>query len=202
MITPSLFVRATSRMLGTAALIAASSGSAFAAGVEGQGGFMSGLLHPILGFDHLLAMMAVGLLSVQLGGRAVWTVPATFVAFLIGGGALGLAGLELPAVEGIIALSVLVLGLAIAAQVRLQIVVAMAAVGVFAIFHGHAHGTEIPQLAAPAGYVTGFALASAVLHLAGVGFGLMAHRPHLRALLGAGIAGIGLHMVLLTYSVV
>lgn len=183
-------------------LTALMSGPANAAGVDGQGGFMSGLLHPILGFDHLLAMVAVGLLSVQIGGRAVLTVPAAFVAFLIGGGALGLAGILLPAVEGIIALSVLVLGFVIAMQARLPMIVAMAAVGVFAIFHGHAHGTEVPSLDTPLGYVAGFAIASAVLHLAGVGLGALAGRPQLRALIGAGIAGIGLHMVLLTYSIV
>lgn len=178
------------------------SSSAVAAGIGGQGGFVSGILHPVLGFDHLLAMVAVGLLSVQLGGRAVWTVPAAFVVFLIIGGALGLVGVDLPAVEGVIALSVLMLGLAIAAQARMPVAVAMAAVGLFAIFHGHAHGTEVPSLADPVGYVAGFALASALLHLAGVALGLLASRQHLRALLGAGSAGIGLHMVLLTYSVV
>ncbi|MEM7056928.1 MAG: HupE/UreJ family protein [Pseudomonadota bacterium] len=196
------FAPSATRLLCIAVLVAMSNSTAEAAGVEGQGGFMSGLLHPVLGFDHLLAMVAVGLLSVQIGGRAVWTVPAAFVAFLIAGGAIGLAGIALPEVEGVIALSVLVLGTAIAAQARLPMVVAMAAVGLFAIFHGHAHGTEVPSLADPASYVIGFALASAFLHLAGVGLGLLAHRPHLRALLGAGIAGVGLHMVLLTYSVV
>lgn len=188
--------------LPAAILVGLSVRPASAAGVDGQGGFMSGLLHPVLGFDHLLAMMAVGLLSVQIGGRAVLTVPAAFVAFLIVGGALGLAGITLPAVEGVIALSVLVLGLVIAVQTRLPVIVVMAAVGLFAIFHGHAHGTEIPTLASPWGYVAGFALASAVLHLAGVGLGALAGRPNLRALIGAGIAGIGLHMVLLTYSIV
>lgn len=175
---------------------------AAAASVAGDSGFMSGLLHPILGFDHLLAMVAVGLLSVQLGGRAVWTVPAAFVGFLAAGGGLGLAGIGLPEVEGAISLSVLALGLAIAARATLPMVVAMAFVGFFAVFHGHAHGEEIPRLAEPALYVAGFMLASAALHVLGVALGLLQQRGAARALLGAGVAGIGLHMVLLTYGVV
>jgi urease accessory protein len=156
----------------------------------------------VLGFDHLLAMLAVGLLSVQLGRAALWTVPAAFVAFLVLGGALGLAGIPLVEVEGAIALSVLALGLAIAARASMPTPAAMTLVGLFAIFHGHAHGAEIPGLAEPAAYVAGFALASAALHLMGVLIGLLGRRPHVRALLGAGVAGIGFHMVLLTYSVV
>lgn len=177
-------------------------GPAAAVEVGAGGGFAAGALHPVLGFDHLVAMLAVGLLSIQLGGRAVWTVPATFVAFLVVGGALGLVGLPLVQVEGAIALSVLALGLAIAARARLPLAVAMAMVAFFAIFHGHAHGAEIPRLAEPAAYVAGFAAASAALHLAGVTVGLLGRRTQVRALLGAGVAGIGLHMVLLTYSVV
>jgi urease accessory protein len=170
--------------------------------VGNDGGFFAGLLHPILGFDHLLAMVAVGLLSVQLGGRAIWNVPAAFLLFLVVGGALGLVGVPLLEVEGMIALSVLALGLAIAARASMPTVLAMGLVAVFAVFHGHAHGAEIPRLAAPAAYVAGFALASAGLHLTGVTIGMLGRRPQLRALLGAGVAGIGLHMVLLTYSVI
>ena len=187
-----------------ATMLAAVLAPAPAAAVEvgAGGGFVAGALHPVLGFDHLLAMLAVGLLSAQLGGRAIWTVPATFVLFLVIGGALGLAGVPLVQVEGVIALSVLALGLAIAARARLPVSVAMALVALFAIFHGHAHGAEIPRLAEPAAYVAGFALASAALHLTGVAIGLLGRRTQFRALLGAGVAGIGLHMVLLTYSVV
>ncbi|NJO37792.1 MAG: HupE/UreJ family protein, partial [Rhizobiales bacterium] len=149
---------------------------ALAAEVGGTGGFASGFLHPILGFDHLLAMIAVGLLSVQIGGRAIWTVPLAFVLFLGFGGALGLVGMPLPEVEGAISISVLALGLAIAFQTRLPLWLAMAFVGFFAIFHGHAHGEEIPTLADPWTYVAGFMLASALLHLTGVGLG-PAQRP-------------------------
>ena len=157
---------------------------------------------PVLGFDHLLAMVAVGLLSVQIGGRAVWIVPTAFVVFLGTGGGLGLSGVPLPQVEGVIALSVLALGLAIALSVTLPIQIAIAVVGLFAVFHGHAHGEEIPNLADPAGFVAGLMLASALLHLTGVGLGILAARPHLRALLGAGCAGIGLHMLLLSYEII
>lgn len=187
------------------ALLGATSASAADVGLSTEGaagGLTSGLLHPVLGFDHLLAMVAVGLLSIQIGGRAVWTVPASFVAFLGAGGALGMAGVALPQVEGAIAFSVLALGLAVAAQTAFPIALAMAAVAFFAIFHGHAHGAEIPTLSEPAAYAAGFMLASAVLHLAGVGLGYVSARGGRRALLGAGVAGIGLHMTLLSYSVV
>lgn len=185
-----------------AVLFLALAGPAAASDVTEAGGFASGFLHPILGFDHFLAMVAVGLLSVQIGGRAIVTVPAAFVAFLAAGGGLGLAGIPLPAVEGAIALSVLALGLAIALSLALPLAAAMLAVGFFALFHGHAHGAEIPALAEPLAYVAGFVLASAALHLAGVGLGFLAGRPQARALIGAGCAGIGLHLVLLTWSLV
>lgn len=184
------------------AALCAMSATAQAATPVGGGGFASGFFHPILGFDHFLAMVAVGLLSVQLGGRAIWTVPAAFVAFLALGGGLGLAGQPLPEVEGAIALSVLAIGVAIAAHLTMPVIVAMLFVGFFAVFHGHAHGLEIPNLAEPTQYVAGFMLASALLHLVGVALGALSRYESLRAKIGAGVAGIGLHLVLLTYSVV
>ncbi|MEM1275602.1 MAG: HupE/UreJ family protein [Pseudomonadota bacterium] len=176
--------------------------SVLAAEVEGDAGFLSGLLHPLLGFDHLLAMLAVGLLSVQIGGRAVWSVPLAFLVFLAAGGGLGLLGVPLPQVEGAIALSVFGLGLAIALNATIAVTLAMLMVGFFAIFHGHAHGMEIPSLAEPALYVGGFLTASAVLHLAGVALGVLQRHEVARAKVGAGLCGIGLYMVLLTYSIV
>lgn len=174
--------------------------------VGAGGGFVSGALHPILGFDHLLAMIAVGLLSVQMGGRAIWYVPAAFVAIMALGGFLGLQGVALPQVEGAIALSVFAIGLAIAMGAQPAVWLAMLFVGFFAIFHGHAHGAEIPRLAAPGAYVGGFLLATAGLHLTGVALGelcrLFSRPAQSRALLGAGSAGIGLHMLLLSYAVV
>ena len=190
------------RLAFLAALFAFAPTLASAAAVGDDGGLLSGFFHPILGFDHLLAMLAVGLLSVQLGGRAIWTVPLAFVLFLGAGGAVGLAGVPLPEVEGAIALSVLALGLAIAFRASMPVVLAMLFVGFFAVFHGHAHGVEIPRLAEPWLYAAGFMSASALLHLTGVALGLLSRRENARALLGAGVAGIGLHMVLLTYSVV
>jgi urease accessory protein len=169
---------------------------------EGVNGVLVGFLHPVLGFDHLLAMIAVGLLSIQLGGRHIWSLPVTFVAFLAIGGIVGLFGIPLPQVEGIIALSVLLLGFAIATQTTIGTFVAYPMVAIFAIFHGHAHGAEIPDLDGPMGYVSGFMLASAALHLLGVSIGAIAKTSRVRGLIGAVCAGVGLHMVLLTYGLV
>ncbi|MEO0342950.1 MAG: HupE/UreJ family protein [Pseudomonadota bacterium] len=169
---------------------------------EGQSGLMSGLLHPVLGFDHLLAMIGVGLLSVQIGHKHIWTLPVCFVLFLMLGGILGLAGIPLPQVEGVIAASVFVLGLAIASSGIIGAYIAYPIVAIFAIFHGHAHGMEVPTLDNPTGYVIGFMVASAVLHLIGVGFGYLFKTENLRAQLGSGMAGIGLYMLLLTYAIV
>ncbi len=170
--------------------------------VAGASGLVSGLLHPVLGFDHLLAMISVGLLSVQLGHKHIWSLPAAFVIFLAVGGIFGLVGIGLPQVEGIIALSVLLLGLAIATGAKLGIFIAYPMVGVFAIFHGHAHGQEVPSLDDPTTYVIGFLIASAVLHLIGVFMGFIFKSARVRSLIGAGCAGIGLHMILLTYGLV
>lgn len=131
-------------------------------------GFAHGFLHPVGGWDHLLAMVAVGLWAAQRGGAALWALPATFVTAMIGGGLLGMAGIELPAVELGIAGSVIVLGALIAAQSRLALPVSMAVVALFALFHGHAHGVEMPEAAQPLLYGLGFALATALLHGAGV----------------------------------
>jgi urease accessory protein len=170
------------------------------------GAFASGFFHPLFGFDHLVAMVAVGLLSVQIGGRAIWYVPSAFVVVIGLGGLLGLLGVPLPAVEGVIALSVVALGAAIAAERAWPVWLAMAFVGFFALFHGHAHAAEVPRLAAPELYVAGFMVATALLHLTGVGIGAacrLAREPaRLRALLGAAVAGIGAHILLLTYAVI
>jgi urease accessory protein len=131
-----------------------------------------GFAHPIGGIDHVLVMVAVGLFAAQLGGRAVWAVPLSFLAMMATGGAAGAVGLGLPLVEIGIALSVVVLGLAVAARVHLATVAAMAFVGCFALFHGHAHGAEIPDAASGFAYGTGFVLATASLHAAGIALGL------------------------------
>lgn len=131
-------------------------------------GFAHGFLHPVGGWDHLLAMVAVGLWAAQRSGAALWALPATFVAAMIGGGLLGMAGVGLPAVEMGIAGSVIALGLLIAARSHLALPVSMALVALFAVFHGHAHGVEMPEAAQPMLYGLGFVLATAALHGAGV----------------------------------
>jgi urease accessory protein len=135
------------------------------------GGFLSGLVHPVLGTDHLLAMLSVGILSAQIGGRAIWTVPATFVSVMALGGALGLIDIGLTSIELGIAASLVLLGLIIAAERKLHILLAMAGVGFFAIFHGYAHGTEMPTTAEPVLYAAGFLTGTALIHIAGVVIG-------------------------------
>ncbi|EJJ29880.1 HupE/UreJ family protein [Rhizobium sp. CF142] len=139
-------------------------------------GFMHGFSHPVSGLDHILAMVMVGVLAFQLGGRAVWAVPATFVLVMALGGALGIAGINLPFVETGIALSVIVLGAVVALNIRASTAVAMAVVGLFAVFHGHAHGAEMPENAGGAAYAAGFMIATALLHAVGLGVGFLIAR--------------------------
>ncbi len=153
------------------ALLAADGAQAHVA--EGAiGGFVSGFLHPVLGYDHLLAMLAVGLWGAQMGGRSVWTLPVTFPLVMAFGGVLGMAGVLLPSVELGIALSVLVLGLAIAFAWRPFEPVALLIIAAFAVFHGYAHGAELPSAADPAAYSVGFVIATGLIHVAGIGIGL------------------------------
>jgi urease accessory protein len=159
------------------------------------GSFLGGLTHPVLGPDHFLAMVSVGIVSAQIGGRAIWTVPATFVGVMAIGGLLGLADVGLTAIEVGIASSVLVLGLAIAADRRVPVALAMAAVALFAIFHGYAHGAEMPTIAEPARYAAGFLTGTAALHVLGVIIGdISQHYARGKVLLryaGGAIAGVG-----------
>ena len=147
---------------------------------EGEGvagGLISGFLHPLLGPDHVVAMVAVGLWGAFLGAPAIWLLPVVFPLVMALGGALGVMGVPLPAVETGIACSAIVLGLAVALAVRPPLWVAAVIVGVFAIFHGHAHGTELPEAADPISYSIGFVLATGLLHLCGIGFGLLTRWP-------------------------
>jgi len=159
------------------------------------GSFLSGLTHPVLGIDHFLAMVSVGIVSAQIGGRAIWTVPATFVGIMAIGGLLGWIDVGLSAIEVGIAFSVLALGTAIAADKTVPLVVAMSAVGVFAIFHGYAHGAEMPEVAQPVTYALGFMSGTAMLHVAGVIIGdISQHYSRGKILLrvcGAAIAAMG-----------
>ena len=145
-------------------------------GIGDGHGFVHGLAHPLDGLDHILAMVTVGLFAWQLGGRALWLVPLSFVLAMTAGGALGMAGIPLPFVELGIAASVLVLGIIVAVGVKAPVAVAMGLVGAFAIFHGHAHGTEMPLNAFGAIYVAGFVFATALLHAGGIALGALIGR--------------------------
>jgi len=135
-------------------------------------GFAHGFLHPLSGIDHALAMVAVGLFAACLGGRALWLVPLSFVSVMALAGIAGSAGIKLPFVEIGIGMSIVVLGLAVAFQLSVPTLVAMGLVGFFAIFHGHAHGIEMPQGMSGLFYGAGFICATTLLHAIGVGLGL------------------------------
>jgi urease accessory protein len=145
-------------------------------GAHGGNGFAAGFIHPLMGLDHMLAMLGVGLWAAQLGNRAIWLVPGAFVAVMVGGAALALSGASLPMVEFGIGGSVLVIGALIAFGARMPVVLAMGLAGAFALFHGHAHGTELPGFAHPAAYGAGFVAATALLHAAGIGTAGLLHR--------------------------
>lgn len=142
------------------------------------GSFWGGFLHPVLGLDHFLAMVSVGIVSSMVGGRAIFTVPGLFVAMMAVGGVAGRIdlGLGTTAVESGIALSVILLGAAIAADRSLPVRAMMAAVVFFGFFHGYAHGVEIPDIAGPVVYALGFLLGTALIHLAGVLIGEISRR--------------------------
>jgi urease accessory protein len=142
-------------------------------GVGDTSGIMHGFMHPLGGLDHQLAMILVGIFAYQLGGRALWLVPLTFVGVMALGGFLGVAGVRVPFIEAGIALSVIVLGAIVAFGARIPVAVAMGIVGLFAIFHGHAHGSEMPLDASGVAYGLGFMLATAILHAVGIGIGFL-----------------------------
>ena len=159
------------------------------------GGLGSGLGHPFIGLDHLLAMLAVGIWAYQLGGSAVWKVPLVFVLTLLVGASVGLTGLSLPFIEPMIAASVMVFGLLIAMKFRITLLLASLLVALFALFHGYAHGIEMPFAASPLAYVAGFSLATIALHGLGVLLAYIMHRTTHTMLLrvgGFGLAGTGL----------
>ena len=141
------------------------------------GGFVSGFVHPLSGFDHLLAMVSVGLWGAFLGRPLIVALPVIFPTVMAFGGVLGMANVPLPPVEIGIALSVLILGGLIAAAIRAPVWAACLLVGIFAVFHGYAHGRELPSAADPVGYSVGFMLATGMLHVVGIGLGLINERP-------------------------
>jgi len=188
------------RFVTTAALaaLAAGAGPALAhTGVGHTNGFLAGIGHPIGGLDHLLAMLAVGIWS-ALSSRGqpgrIWVAPAAFVMAMLAGATAGYLQLPLPLVETGIALSVVLLGLMILARVEVSVAVGAALVAVFAIYHGHAHGSE--ATGAIVAYMAGFAVATAALHVAGIGLGLAMTRVRLAApVAGAAIAAAGTYLL-------
>lgn len=165
--------------------------SAFAhTGVGHPTGFAAGFGHPVGGADHMLAMIAVGLWAAQMGGRALWAVPGTFVAMMMVGGVLGISGVHIPYIEAGILVSVLVLGVMIAGAFKFPLAVSGVLVGIFAVFHGHAHGAEMPMAIGAVSYSAGFALATALLHAVGILAGTGLQRLNIERL--ARMAGYGI----------
>ena len=179
---------------GVAALaIVAVSSPAFAHVQSGEaGGFLSGFMHPISGLDHILAMVAVGLWGAQLGAPAIWLLPVTFPLVMAFGGFLGLVGVPLPGVEIGIASSALLLGAAVMTERRPPLYVAALLVGSFAIFHGHAHGTELPPGESGLLYSLGFVVATGCLHAVGIAIGTIHRWPAGKVALRVAGGGVGL----------
>lgn len=163
--------------------------------------FMGGFLHPLTGVDHVLAMVAVGVWAAMLGGRRVWLLPLAFMGVMVLGGIAGVAGLPLFAVEQGIALSVLVLGLVIAFSARMPQAASVALVAAFALFHGHAHGTELAEGASVALYATGFVLATGLLHALGVAGGALigSRSQGVYRVAGAAISVAGVVLLVQTF---
>lgn len=183
----------SARITAFSALLLLFSTGAFAHESTGlAGGFASGFMHPLLGWDHVAAMVAVGLWGAVLGKPAIWLLPVVFPLVMAFGGALGVIGVVLPGVEIGIALSALVLGCMVLFAARPPIWFAALVVAIFAIFHGHAHGTELPHATSPLAYSLGFVIATGMLHLGGILISLLSHWPAGRAVVRAGGAVIAL----------
>ncbi len=169
------------RLLSVAALVALGVSPAFAhPGHLEASSFAAGIAHPLGGIDHIAVMVAVGLWAALKGGRALWAWPAAFVGVMLVGGALGMAHVALPLVEPGILASVVVLGLMVTLAVDLPVAAGAVLVGVFALLHGHAHGSEVTESIGGLEYMAGFALATATLHLTGIGFAQLMARAQLR----------------------
>ncbi len=180
------------------ALIAAPAAQAHGVGLHSHG-LAAGLGHPFAGLDHMLAMTAAGVFAAQQGGRALWAVPATFATLLVAGGAMAMLGVALPGVEAGILASLVALGLLVAGVARLPLGTGLGLVGVAALFHGHAHGSELPLATSPLSYGVGFTLASLVLMGAGMTLGLVARQSSVREKLlragGVAMAATGLALL-------
>jgi urease accessory protein len=173
-------------------------------GVGDPTGFLHGLEHPIGGLDHILAMLAVGLWAAQIGGKALWLIPGAFVLTMTGSSVLGHFGLPISGVEQGILASDFILGLLLLFATRLPLAVSVGIVSILAIFHGYAHGAEMPETASGLTYGIGFIISTAALHLAGIGMGLAIDRfqPKLQSLLfrlGGGAIVTGAIYVLINH---
>jgi len=185
------------KSLSLAALAVAGLASPALAHVGGHaGGLAGGLAHPFTGLDHVLAMVAVGLWASQLGRRAMWLLPAIFPAVMVAGAVIGAGGIALPWVEIGIAASVLVLGAAVAFGWQVPVVASAAIVAVFALFHGYAHGAELPAAGSALAYGAGFIAATLALHAVGLCIGVFAQRPLVLRSAGGAIAAIGLMLLI------
>ncbi|ETX10665.1 protein hupE [Marinomonas ushuaiensis DSM 15871] len=191
-------MRLNTLKMGLVALIATIPTLAFAhPGHEHASGFMTGFMHPMLGLDHLLAMLAVGLWGASLGGRALWAVPTAFVATMLFGGGLVLSSIHVPFIEQGITLSVIMIGMLLVSATRLPVVASASIAGLFALFHGAAHGVEIPLHTSGIEYGLGFATATLALHVVGLGFGTAMVRlqtPILTRATGSAIALAGIFL--------
>jgi urease accessory protein len=182
-----------------AALFVLGTSPAFAhVGVGSTASFAAGVAHPLSGLDHIAVMVAVGLWAALKGGRALWVWPAAFVGVMLVGGALGMAHVPVPFVEPGILASVVAVGLLVALAVDLPVAAGAAVVAVFALLHGHAHGSEVAENVGGMEYVAGFALATATLHGVGIGFALTMQRAQLRPLIRVAgalcvLVGVGLY---------
>jgi len=183
-------------LLAAPAVVLAHPGHPGALAGEAGASFYAGLLHPLTGLDHLCAMIVLGVWS-AMTTRRPWLAPLAFALTLLAGALLGLAGLPLPAVEPMIAVSLLALGLLTATQARLPEAAGAVVAGLFALFHGHAHGAELPGDAVAAAYIGGFMAATVALHCVGIAGGLALRRMHvwLARALGAGVALYGLALL-------
>ena len=171
-------------------------------GAGSTASFMAGFAHPYSGLDHIAVMIAVGLWAALKGGRALWLWPCVFVGVMLIGGALGMAQVPVPFVEPAILASVVVLGLLVALAADLPVWLGAAIVGVFAVFHGHAHGSEVAETVGGIEYIAGFALATASLHALGLGVALTLSSARLRPLVHLAGAGCMLLGVALAFELV
>ena len=191
--------RRAARAVAGALLLTLPPTSAFAhtQGAAPAAGFLNGFLHPLGGLDHVLAMLAVGMWGAQLGAPAIWMLPVAFPMVMALGGAAGIIGVPLPSVEIGVTLSVLVLGSMIALAQRPPLALAALIVAFFAVFHGYAHGAELPGQASAVPYSAGFVIATGLIHLTGIGIGFVIRLPHGSTLLrlgGGAIAAAGLFL--------